>query len=1340
MKRQRPDSDTKTEQKPPPQVVEPATDDNKSGNNDVYCTENLLTPHTVRLLKLIQEGSRDHASMAALQLTQITAQSSPLVLWDVLGRLQQFLVHPNWQTRHNASTAMQGVAKHLPPTSRRNFLEHVLEEQKEGYLWLTLENIQKEITVILEKGRLLWAYSESDEDVQEEQYLRHFDERQLMASRKGTYQTESESDFVRRRIQWQRRVLAQRVGLSGLMQATGSATHGCLADTITSEDLLLPPTIASNTKLQSETKKKKKQPKKRKRSKQNTEKEEDDAPNYTMRALLVMEMKREQDSSESAALSHDNPQSLLATELLYRVFDPSWYVRHGALMGMLALLRAWHNRTSTTAKEVFGAWPQDILARCICVLVLDRFGDYSGTTVATQESASGGVVAPVRETAGQLLAMVWYFAPSSVQEDTLKLLCQLAKMSDTDNGGVQGGIEKEETKNDWEIRHGALLALKYIAVVSTSSKSSSQVLDNLSFLPALSDVARNSLSDESDDVQSVAAQTLTVLVSSSRLQQQHIAQEIFVPLWQALQRTRMVSSSILDLMSLCSAILKHSAGSSPNSAFNLQSNMPMDKSRILDSFRGFLDHDLMSVRTATLQSIASIVEPVWKSCLAATTCTGRLDLNLLASFDQLLGRLFDIFFFDPASNTNTLPGENPSKSKANKKMSGELSESPFDPEAAQDFYSHRDSAWCRLLDILHQARLQGNDGEAWFQNSTRSLILRYFGVLISSNGAILGRLYQPDSGNFDLFPSHRRAAKALARLFRPDQFQKESHSSEEQTVRLGRNEKHHSLLERTIQCFLESPWRTQCEASCLLLCALADRTKMGTGDSTETYHDNLRQILVPCRQSTVVIIQRDAGVAAPLCLALECHEKGEKLRNDSSFMQICDSSFVSGCVLSEGTASVASVIEFWKRAAQSKGADKEILDISTQEVSTTVAAMRFYTTLVGSSIAAADGALPTQKVTPIVRPLMTSLKNEPDVNRLDHACEAMVALLSSSLASHSQEENSGPTALTKAREKLLNNMCEVLAGTVVDNSEYKAFESVIQSIVEIMSRYFDTMKCVQPVWRRLEVLLDLTDDSEADDEDATQQVKALNLLRVVCGKLVSHRNLTKHVSSTFLPPLVFLACRNKNEVVRVQSCSIVRSLCRVHPNTSLLALMPNIATHLDDRSNDSYRLASCKLLHDIVGVVGLSICPFVRQLLRRVMSLMADPISSISKMANSIFASLVRVAPLVRPETSVAWDTQTTPNSIKVHNADSVMDHLIHGKPLPAYSLPGTVKEALAKNNISLRPYQMEGIAWLRFLQTVNLNGALCDSMGLGEFLNSRTITCPFSFLNTASLAYIISL
>jgi TATA-binding protein-associated factor len=67
----------------------------------------------------------------------------------------------------------------------------------------------------------------------------------------------------------------------------------------------------------------------------------------------------------------------------------------------------------------------------------------------------------------------------------------------------------------------------------------------------------------------------------------------------------------------------------------------------------------------------------------------------------------------------------------------------------------------------------------------------------------------------------------------------------------------------------------------------------------------------------------------------------------------------------------------------------------------------------------------------------------------------------------------------------------------------------------------------------------------------------------------------------------------------------------------------------------------------------------------------------------------------------------------------SVIDHLIFGKPLPICTLYEDIKTCFRESNTVLRHYQLEGISWLHFLQTVNLSGVLCDSMGLGKTLQS---------------------
>ncbi|KAK6131978.1 hypothetical protein DH2020_034285 [Rehmannia glutinosa] len=80
---------------------------------------------------------------------------------------------------------------------------------------------------------------------------------------------------------------------------------------------------------------------------------------------------------------------------------------------------------------------QDCAIRFLCVLSLDRFGDY----------VSDQVVAPVRETCAQALgAVLKYMHPILVQE-TLNVLLQMQR------------------RPEWEIRHGSLLGIKYLVAV-----------------------------------------------------------------------------------------------------------------------------------------------------------------------------------------------------------------------------------------------------------------------------------------------------------------------------------------------------------------------------------------------------------------------------------------------------------------------------------------------------------------------------------------------------------------------------------------------------------------------------------------------------------------------------------------------------------------------------------------------------------------------------------------------------------------------------------------------------------------------------------------------------------
>lgn len=1269
MKRQREPSQPRKASSAFPNDPQPNPKNGNTNHDEV-----LLTPHTVRLMKLIQDGSEEHASMAALQLTTITAQSSPLILWDVLGRLQAFLVDENWQTRQNASGAMQGVARHLPLKSRQQFLEDV-QSTKQGCLWLTLGDFQQELESIIQQGRLLWSHSECDEEKREEEMLQQMDQRRLG----GVSSNDSDADFVQRRVQWQRRVLAQRIGLSGLLQATGNLPESCLSDTITAEDLK-PSATVSNFGANRPTKK-------GKRAKQVAADSKETQRAQAVRALLVLEIKKEQEAPNGMPLSHENPQRLLATELLYRVFDPSWHVRHGALMGMLGLLRAWHG--SVKASDKFGAWPQDIMVRCLCILVLDRFGDYSGTTTsgAKAGSESGSVVAPVRETAGQLLSMAWHFAPASIQEETLSLLYRISR-GETGTRTIQG--QEDDRSLDWEIRHGSLVGIKYI--VAVQGASSSHMGSNSTIGMGIPKAAMHCLADNSDDAQSVAAQILSALLTSP--DQQDWKEEAFVQVCKALTRTRTVSSSILDLMNLCSDLLHNMVVL--HSSFSAAHVTP---AAMLGIFTEYLDNDLASVRLAALRSIDNCIEAI-----LGNKGNTLADENIIAALDEVHERIFDSFFQygacqEPLSHSLEVNRQS---------------------EPRDAFASFRSSAWSKLT-LLVQERAH-REGQL---RSTTSLVsnltFKYFDVSPAAGQAI-SRLGRKDRLSF-----LRGAADALSDIF----WLSQGPSPRIAVV------SHLELFELSIKTFLHSAWSAQCEGACLLFRAIAKKVARGP----DTVNGTLSNTLTACQQSIYSFLTAGNVGLAPSCLAADQCNQTKELLQDQGLVLMRDSAFLNGVEILRKSKSndkiedgVTAIQALWKQAIVAKGGQERIFATDMRSVATTISSMRLLSIMAGAVISGNQVA-PLEKVTPVIRPLMTSLKNETNLERRSLSCDFAAELLSMMYANVEVEQNTVSPFL-KAREKVLGTMCEAISSRTCEGADGSStlardqpFDRVVQLFLRAISNQITSMESLQPVWLILRPLV-----GSPDKFDSVE--RSLNLLEAVSGALGKNCALAIRTILDILPTVVLLACRHNDERSRAKSSKIVHMWCSEHTEAALPVALPSIVQSLEDKVNDAYRLSACALLLDLVQAVGLDLCPFVRSLLRLVMSLMADPLPSCARMANGIFACLVRVAPLVACDTS-----PTHAKADGRYDEGSVVEHLIHGRPLPPYSLPTEVKIALSRAGITLRRYQMEGITWLRFLQGVNLNGALCDSMGLGAHIRFRcgrsslvlTPLYPFCRKNSAS-------
>lgn len=1159
-------------------------------------SENLLTPHTLRLLKLIRQGTLEHAQQASAHLTTMMKTASPLQLWDVLGRLQGFLTAADWKTRQQAATALQGVARHLPVSDQVHFLESQHDRDTDTTikttatsrsLYLQVNDMVETMPAVLKEGRLLLAVSDATYDRDEEEALQQLDQ-----------DAAADDDFVEQRIQLQRQILAQRLGLAGIGRVVGG--QGLLPDAITSEDLVSDSPRAKRQRHAERIRKRMQQ-----------EKNEGDAE-HSVRALLVMKMQDGRNNSEAAgAASHRSPQTLLATELIYRMFDASWYVRHGALLGTLSLLRAWRRHASSNH---FGVWPQDILARCLCVLALDRFGDFSGalapTDMASNTQATGGVVAPVRETAGQLVSVLFAMAPRDLQKTTLELLFSLARYP-----------------AEWEVRHGALVAIKFVTVIMTTDQSKPATDWNRTIVEDIARTAIERLTDDSDDVKSVAAQILSEFVrASSDLPK--CAWEALRPLWVVLQKIKSVSSCIIDLVLLFSLFLGRDCDASLR-ALNCFAGDGFSQTGecILQKLAELLDSDFGSVQNSVLKSIAIVIVPL--SRLADQKSSG----GIVATFCTVTKRVFDLFFVE--SSFATAP--------------------PDDLRLDQCRSVLRDTTWKYIADAAAHC-LSVVPADVSRNELELDLICRYFGI-------------KQKRASTDLFGyTSGIAARALAQFLGA----------------LSGPEGENSLVGLALSSYLESPWPSQCKAACILFRAIALRRPQ-----EKVYLDFWSRLM-------------GAFQDRPVCLGLEDGPHRHEVLKRDSIAQLCDQAFLE--VLSgvrNGDSSVAAsaetVVDIWKQTMHLQG----LTLTSRESMVATLSSMRVDAALSGAVLA---GGLPS-KITPIVRALVTSIKNEASVSRQNEVSEYVAELLL-------LIEHDPVSKFAKARVKILSTMCTMVAdnsGHVVSTTGCRGAIRVLQSVVASMPND-STVKDVAPLWGYLAHLC----SAELTFVDKHAPERAASLLRAISGGLSAGKPLTLHVIDTSIANLVFLACRSESADIQALYFATIHSLRAVNAERVLSCAVTALVDYLDDRDHDLYRLAACRLLQSLLEDSGMEICPFVRSLLPLVMSLMTDPVQECSQIANSAFASLVRVAPLVREGSSVVIDRVGVDN-----HSEAVVDHLILGKPLPPSPLPNPVEVALRESGVVLRQYQVEGVAWLRFLQRVKLNGALCDSMGLGKTLQA---------------------
>lgn len=229
--------------------------------------------------------------------------------------------------------------------------------------------------------------------------------------------------------------------------------------------------------------------------------------------------------------------------------------------------------------------------RILCILGLDRFGDY----------ISHQVVAPVRETCAQALGSLVLLITGGKPQETAKTGHENYQSSNSvvrchdDILGIVSIIMKLMDNKEWEARHGGLLASRYLLAVRDD------LLDTI--LPIFFPAIMKGLDDPVEDVGATAASTLIPAEAHlPRLLKPTELESIVIRLWNLLKEQDDLAAacnSCNSNMGLLASIL-----SLPAARACLP---PQPLSQVLPRLCPFLSHSSSSVRKATLQTLVMAI-------------------------------------------------------------------------------------------------------------------------------------------------------------------------------------------------------------------------------------------------------------------------------------------------------------------------------------------------------------------------------------------------------------------------------------------------------------------------------------------------------------------------------------------------------------------------------------------------------------------------------------------------------------------------------------------------------------------------------------------------------------
>ncbi|XP_026728975.1 TATA-binding protein-associated factor 172 [Trichoplusia ni] len=1072
------------------------------------------------------------------------------------------------------------------------------------------------------------------------------------------------------------------------------------------------------------------------------------------------------------------PLEAWAGALQAQLFSAAWESRHGAASALRELLRAkivssaGHdaNMTAQEMEQAHQEWLEDMALRLLCVLALDRFGDF----------VSDQVVAPVRETCAQTLGV----ALAQLSEERVKSVAQL--------------LASLSTHPQWEARHGALLGFKYLLAARQEVACESGALEHLI----------NGLGDVAEDVSAVAAGALAPAARALAARRGAAVRAVVARLWRLLADQDELASPANSYMALLAALM-----ALPEPASLLH---PIDLADVLPRLWPYLDHSTSSVRKATLQTLRTLTRPLVTShSKNGTDTNGNNDVTNLEVEEYLnwtpellqeaMRHIYQRVLFEHVHEIQEIA-----------------------VQVWENFLKYASLgvillAACPVLATwlclaMQPARLPVDPMLLLHpppkERRTRS-------VSQSSEGSLPPELRPSQKwfvGGSESQPSAARdrnvtRARCLAAdilghlscyLVQPApgiEYKAEDESPIDCYVKvMVVYLRSGSALQRLVASLVVSAWARHTRGHDVFPPALRhsngdadENDKEKQGDSTNSEDESLISRLAPPVLTNTLHTALNQALYYDE-VALNCNRILQEARDLHAMMKHyklpVDGEELSNILRLEQVAYLTTVSQPLVAAMKSKRV-AQTLEERRKNLQTAVNLCTIEQGSLNVSVQAAiAGAcsnlhiLP-EKLNPVVRPLMDSIKKEPSEELQQNSADTLAALLAQlvnrdpcpnnkvlvnlkaflrcdpeytpRISLESTEEANGDSGSGDSGHEgkgeqvsqapALDKYSGILtlweqqrsaertaprrgrppaAAAALAIDQLLPHEDEARKLLRIQRRgatlaltslatYFgdELPEKLPKLWEFIsEPLERVMTDTELEQLECSageELISRLQVVEAVCGALAGGARARLAGAARAAAGLA----RARHTALRHMAARALAALCRARYPGVMRTVVRELVPALSDVRSDSVRCGAAEALARVVDALQLQIVPYIVLLVVPLLGRMSDHCEAVRIMSTRCFASLIQLMPLDGP---AADPPDLEPELRARRNSDKqFLDQLFNPKSIKDYKIPVPV-------SAELRSYQQAGVNWLRFLYEYKLHGVLCDDMGLGKTLQSVVV------------------